>query len=43
MITITKNNRKVGEVDVAGWTVREVVELMRAVKLNGRRAKYYRP
>lgn len=42
MITIFKGNRKVGEVDVTGWTAREVVELMRAVRLNGRRAKYYR-
>jgi hypothetical protein len=34
--------RKVGEVDVDGWTIREVVELMRAVRLNGRTGKYYR-
>ena len=42
MIVLFKGNRKVAEIDVSAWTVREVVELMRAVRLNGRRAKHYR-
>lgn len=41
MIGLYGGRKKVGEIDVSGWTVAEVVELMRAVRLNGRRAKYY--
>lgn len=42
MIAVFKEGRKVAEIDIDGWTVREVVELMRAVVLNGRTGKYYR-
>jgi hypothetical protein len=42
MIALFKGNKKVAEIDVAGWTVRQIVELMRAVLLNGRTGKYYR-
>ena len=31
-----------GEIDVTGWTIAEVVDLMRAAVLNGRVGKYYR-
>jgi len=37
-----KQGKKVGEVDVDGWTMREALAMVKAVKLNGRRAKYYR-
>lgn len=35
-----KEARKVGEIDVSGWTMFEVLKMLRAVDLNGRRARY---
>ena len=42
MIILFKGNQKVAEIDVTGWAVRAVVDLMRAVRLNGRTGKYNR-
>lgn len=35
-----KKARKVGEIDIDGWTMRDVLAMFRAVHTNGRRAKY---
>ena len=41
IFTIKGKRRKVGEVDICGWTMREVLAMLRAVRLNDRTAKYY--
>ena len=41
-IIFYEGSKPVAEVNVAGWTIREVVELMRIQRLNGRTGKYYR-
>ena len=40
MIILFKGNQKVAEIDVTGWAVAQIVDLMRAVRLNGRTGKY---